>query len=60
MADRIAALTAFLTGVGSILGAMWTLKRVKRNERADCAQRIKEIHDSYQEGYGAGVKRRHE
>jgi len=40
---------AFLTGVASILSAGFAVKRARKDERARCEERIKEIREIYRE-----------
>jgi hypothetical protein len=53
-ADTLAALGAFLSGIGSVLSAIWYVRRVKRSERADCERRIAEINRALHEGIEIG------
>jgi hypothetical protein len=45
-----AAWGAFLTGVGSVLAATFSLKRAKRAADSTCEQRIKEIEMAFTRG----------
>jgi hypothetical protein len=49
------ALAAFLAGVGSILGAGYSLRRVRREERKDCAERIAQLDAAYHRGIDEGL-----
>jgi hypothetical protein len=39
--SALAALGAFLSGVGSVLGAWFVLRSVRKRMEADCAERIR-------------------
>jgi len=45
-----AAWGAFLTGLGSVIGACLSIRKVKRSSEENCDQRIKDIHDAFEEG----------
>jgi len=45
-----AALGAFLTGVGSVVGAMFSLKRVRKRSEDECKQRIDDIRKAFRAG----------
>lgn len=49
------AIAAFLTGAASILGAGYSLRRVRRNERRDCAERIEALDRAYHRGMDEGL-----
>ena len=38
--DALRALGAFLSGVGSLLSAMWVLRRVRRMDEEECEKRF--------------------
>lgn len=42
-ADTIAATAAFLSGVGAVLGAGITLKKLRRQMHKDCEERIQAL-----------------
>lgn len=46
---------AFLAGIASILGAGFSMRRVRRAERQQCAERIAEIRESYDRGIERGL-----
>ena len=45
-----AAWGAFLTGVGSVAGAMFSLKRQRKRSEDECSQRIKDIRAAFTQG----------
>ena len=45
-----AAWGAFLTGMGSVLGAMFSLKRTRKRAEDECAQRITDIKEAFARG----------
>lgn len=49
-ADALAALGAFLSGVGSVLGAWWAIKRVRKRDEEECEKRFA----AFREGLRAG------
>jgi len=38
--DGLAALGAFLSGMGSVLGAWWAVRGMRKRMRQDCEERI--------------------
>ena len=48
--DQVAALGAFLSGVGSVLSAAWYIRRAKRQAKADCDERLAEYDKALHEG----------
>ena len=48
--DQLAALGAFLSGVGSVLSAVWYIRRAKRQAKADCDERLAEYDKALHEG----------
>jgi len=48
--DQIAALGAFLSGIGSVLSAAWYIRRAKRQAKADCDERLAEYDKALHEG----------
>lgn len=56
--DYLAALGAFLAGIGSVLGAWRVIKRVKREERERCEERLREYREGLKEGLH--MEERHE
>lgn len=48
--DQIAALGAFLSGVGSVLTASWYVRRSRRRAEEECEKRIAEISRALHEG----------
>lgn len=54
--DTIAAIGAFLTGVGAVLGAMRSLRRVRKAERDDCDKRVAEVRSVFRAGYREGLR----
>lgn len=49
------AIIAFLAGVGSILGAGYSLRRARREERQRCDERVAELRVSYDSGIEKGL-----
>jgi hypothetical protein len=56
--DQIAALGAFLSGVGSVLTASWYVRKNKKNADAECDKRIEEFDRALHEG--VQIAREHE
>ena len=52
--EDLAAIGAFLTGIGSVLTAIWFVKRMRKQFEADCEKRL----DALREGIKIG--REHE
>lgn len=56
--DQIAALGAFLSGIGSVLSAAWYVRRQKRSAEADCDKRLADydraLHEGIEIGKGSG------
>jgi len=48
-------IAAFFAGVASILGAGFTMRRVRKGERQRCAERIAELRESYDRGIDKGL-----
>jgi hypothetical protein len=48
--DQLAALGAFLSGAGSVVGAMWALRRMHRADQEECEKRM----EAFREGLRAG------
>lgn len=48
--DQVAAIGAFLSGVGSVLSALWYARRMRRQAKADCDQRLAEFKQALHEG----------
>jgi len=46
-----AVVGAFFSGVGAVVGGFYTLGRLRKRMDADCARRIREIHDAMREGF---------
>lgn len=59
-ADVLAALGAFASGVGSILGGLWALRTVRRRAERKCDERLAELRDAFERGVeqGLGLERR--
>jgi len=49
-ADQIAAVGAFLSGVGSVLSAVWYIRRAKRQAKLECDERLAEYDKALHEG----------
>jgi hypothetical protein len=52
--DQFAALGAFLSGAGSVIGAAITISHLRKRMRKDCEQRIAEIRAAIHEGVEIG------
>lgn len=48
--DQAAAIGAFLSGVGSVLSAIWYTKRARKQAESDCDKRIAEYDRALHEG----------
>jgi hypothetical protein len=48
--DQAAAIGAFLSGVGSVLSAIWYTRRQARQAEAECDKRIAEFNRALHEG----------
>jgi hypothetical protein len=55
--DQIAALGAFLSGIGSVLSAAWFVRRQRKRADEECDKRIAEFDRALHEGVEIG--RRH-
>ena len=53
----VAAIGAFLSGVGSVLTASWYVRRQRKQAKAECDQRLKDYDRALHEGIDIG---RHE
>lgn len=49
-ADSLAALGAFLSGVGSVVTASWYVRRARRQAEEDCQKRLAEFERALHEG----------
>jgi hypothetical protein len=38
--DQLAAAGAFLSGAGSVIGAIWAIRSLRRRMRQDCEERL--------------------
>jgi len=54
-ADEIAALGAFLSGAGSVLGGWWVIRSVRKRAERICRQLILELRAEYDRGLDRGV-----
>lgn len=52
--DQLAAIGAFLSGVGSALGSIWYVRRARREAREDCDRRLREYQEALHEGIQIG------
>jgi hypothetical protein len=50
----LAALGAFLSGVGSVLASVWALRMMRRRLEAECRERIEEVKQAFREGIELG------
>jgi hypothetical protein len=48
--DQIAAVGAFLSGIGSVLSAAWYVKRQRKAAEEDCDKRLAEYKRALREG----------
>lgn len=48
--DEIAAIAAFLSGMGSVLSATWYVRRNRKSAEAECDKRIAEFERALHEG----------
>jgi len=48
--DRLAALGAFLSGVGAVLTSIWFVRRQRKQAREDCDRRLAEFERALHEG----------
>lgn len=55
--DQIAALGAFLSGVGSVLSAAWYTRRQRKRAEEDCQKRLADIDKALHEGIEIGRQR---
>jgi len=53
-ADQLAALGAFLSGMGSVLSAAWYVRRQKKKADEDCLRRLQEHDEALREGIEIG------
>jgi len=56
--DQLAALGAFLSGVGSVVTAGWFVRRQRKQAKLDCDERLAEFDRALHEGVEIG--RQHE
>lgn len=54
--ETLAGAAAFLSGAGSVIGAVWTIRRVRRDERNHCDLRITEMRQAYRTGLQEGLR----
>ena len=48
--DALAAIGAFASGVGAMAGAFFTLKRVRKDERENCAEKLRLFKEGIETG----------
>lgn len=48
-------IVAFITGVGSVVGGSFALRRARKEEREDCRRRIEEMDKAYHQGLKEGL-----
>lgn len=46
--DPLAVAIAFLSGIGSVIGGWFTLRRVRKEEQRRCDERVRELFDTYE------------
>jgi hypothetical protein len=46
----LAALGAFLSGMGSVLGAFWAIRRVRKHDEEECEKRFAAFREGLREG----------
>lgn len=54
--DTIAALGAFLTGAGAVLGSMRSMRRIRRKDKDECDERVAEVRSVFRAGYKQGME----
>ena len=54
--DQTAALGAFLSGVGSVVGGWWVVRSVRKKAEHVADRRIAELRDEYERGMKEGLK----
>ena len=52
--DQLAALGSFLSGVASVITATWYVRRVKRNAKRECDERLAAFERGLHEGVDIG------
>ena len=45
---------AFFAGIGAVLSSVYSIRRTRKQDEADCQRRIDEIHTSFREGFELG------
>jgi len=48
-----AAIGAFLSGVGAVIGASWALRATRRRDDADCERRLAALREGFRMGRDA-------
>ena len=54
----LAALGAFLSGVGAVVSSVWAIRALRRRAERDCQRRIAEIRQAMHEGFEMGEQHR--
>jgi hypothetical protein len=52
--DQLAAVGAFLSGVGSVISAAWFVRRARRRAEEECDKRVAEFDRALHEGVRIG------
>lgn len=53
-AERLAALAAFLSGMGSVIGGIWAIRGLRKRDREECDRRVAELRAEFERGYEHG------
>jgi len=48
--DQLAAVGAFLSGAGSVLGAIWAVRALRRRLERECAERLELLREGIRIG----------
>jgi hypothetical protein len=52
--DLLAAVGAFLSGVGAVIGASWAMYRLKKADEEECEKRLAAFREGLAEGRRSG------
>jgi hypothetical protein len=50
--DQLDALGAFLSGAGSVIGAIWAIRALRRRLERECAERLELLREGIRIGQG--------
>lgn len=53
--DQIAALGAFLSGAGSVVGGFWVVRSVRKRDERRCHEMIEQLRAEYDRGVDRGL-----